>query len=87
MTKQILQNETMVFVYELPKKLSSGFCFGSGQQIPFLNVDWFNGFDGVTEMDLINHVKSKSYIKHGQTYLILSPENAISCMFVGGHTS
>ena len=45
-------NNTMVYVYKLPEKLSNGFCFGGGVPITFTNVDWFNGFDGMSKEDI-----------------------------------
>ena len=77
----ILPNSTMVFVYQLPPKMSDGFCFGGGRPITFQNVDWFNGFDGMTRDDLETEVRGKKYVKPGETYLVCSPENEISFTF------
>lgn len=76
-------NQTMIYVYQLPSKLSDGYCFGDGRDVPFRNVDWFNGIDGMTREILEKEVSAKKYVWPGKTYLVLSPENDISFTFVG----
>lgn len=76
-------NDTMVFIYELPTKMSNGYCFGGGVPITFANVDWFNGFDGMKRSDIEAHCATKRYVKPGHTYLVCSPQNDISFTFVG----
>lgn len=71
-------NDTMVYVYELPDELSTGYCFGGGRPITFVNVDWFNGIDGMTREMLETEVRGKLYIRPGKSYLVLSPDNDIS---------
>lgn len=76
-------NSTAVFVYKLPGKLSDGFCFEGGNPVTFLNVDWFNGADGMNRDMLEKEVQNKVYVQAGETYLVLSPENDISFTFTG----
>jgi hypothetical protein len=71
-------NYTMVFVYALPERMSDGFAFGGPKPITFGNVDWFNGFDGMTESDLKSFVSRKRYAKQHNRLLILSPDNGIA---------
>ena len=79
----ITVNSTMVYVYKLPEELSKGFCFGGGVPITFLNVDWFNGFDGMTQDDIRKNIALKKYITDGNMFLVLSPENCISFTMTG----
>jgi hypothetical protein len=68
----------MIFVYRLPARLSDGFCFGGGRPITFQNVDWFNGYDGVTREAIESEVRGKVYAKAGGRFLVLSPDNDIT---------
>lgn len=74
--------ETFYHVYELPARsdLSSGYCFGGGNPIPFLNVDWFGGtyqpLNGggpvsASRDDIEKMVRGKRYIKPDRRYLVL----------------
>lgn len=71
----------MIFVYALPAKMSDGYCFGGGRRIPFLNLDWFEGFPEMTEDELRKEVQGKIYMPEHHRVLVLSPERLI-CMFV-----
>lgn len=74
----ITPNRTMVYVYRLPDNLAEGYCFFGGRPIMFTNIDWFNGFDGMTKEDLELKVRQKKYCKVGDKILVLSPENNIT---------
>jgi len=74
-------NDTMVYVYRLPAKLADGFAFGAGKPITFQNVDWFNGVDGMNREMLETEVRGKFYVKPGQTFLVMSPENDLTFTF------
>lgn len=63
--------DELIKVYRLPEKLTDGFAF-SGVPITFTNVDWFNGFKGMTQADLEAHVRKKTYFKAGGKFLVLS---------------
>ena len=65
----------MIYVYQLPKRLSDGFCFSGGRPITFLNVDWFDGPLEMTLGDVQEWVKTKNYFTAappGTAFLILS---------------
>ena len=64
--------DELIKVYRLPEKLTNGFAFGGGVPITFTNVDWFNGFKGMTQADLEGHVRKKAYFKAGGKFLVLS---------------
>lgn len=64
--------DDLVKVYRLPDKLTDGFAFGAGVPITFTNVDWFNGYVGMTREELEAHVRSKRYFKAGGRFLVLS---------------
>lgn len=49
-------------VYELPENLNS---------IPFMNVDWFNCADIISDGNLIQFVKDKRYYNRTKDYIIL----------------
>lgn len=64
----------MIYVYQLPDKLSDGYCFGGGRPISFLNVDWFNDHPEMTLGDVQGWVRQKSYFTQsplGTQFLIL----------------
>lgn len=66
----------MIYVYQLPPKLSDGYCFGGGRPISFLNVDWFDGHPEMTLGDLQDWVKQKTYFTSslpGTQFLTISP--------------
>jgi hypothetical protein len=63
-------SENFVYVYQLPEKLTNGFCMKGGVPIIFDNVDWFEDNSGCEE-SLINFIKQKRYIRSGRRYLIL----------------
>lgn len=67
-------NDTMIYVYELPAKLSNGFAFGAGVPITFKNVDWFNGHDSMTRIDIEKFIRGKRYFKDGLKFLVLSDD-------------
>ena len=74
-------NDTMVYVYRLPTNLADGYAFGGGKPITFQNIDWFNGADGMDREMLEAYVRGKSYVKPGQTFLVMSPENDLTFTF------
>lgn len=80
----MIPNNTMVYVYRLPHRMSEGYCFGGGHSIIFQNIDWFNGFDGMTREDLERGISTKKYLRDGEAYLVCSPENDISFTFKSG---
>ena len=61
------------FVYEMPEKLSDGFCFGGGKPITFMNVDWFHVPADMTVEKLTEFLKTKRYIKPGRKFLVVGP--------------
>lgn len=72
MTTFPAMTDELIKVYRLPDKLTAGFAFGGGVPISFTNVDWFNGFEGMTQADLEAHVRQKQYFKAGGKFLVLS---------------
>ncbi len=40
-------HDARIRVYQLPEKLTNGFCFAGGTSIAFLNVDWFHAPDAI----------------------------------------
>jgi hypothetical protein len=64
--------DELIKVYRLPDKLTDGFAFNGGVPITFTNVDWFNGYKGMTQSDLEKHVREKRYFKEGGKFLVLS---------------
>ena len=68
-------------VYELPEKLTDGFCFNGGKSITFKNVDWFDGPPPemmsmmgnlkLTRNDVIRQIKEKRYYNPSKKYLVL----------------
>lgn len=62
---------TFVRVYQLPVKLTDGYCFGGGKPILFLNVDWFEAIvsDGVERLTAF--IKGKAYYRPHARFLVL----------------
>lgn len=65
--------EEMLYIYQLPPRLSDGYCFGPGKPIVFLNVDWFQVTPEQDREELKKFILSKRYIKPGFKYLVLIP--------------
>jgi hypothetical protein len=63
--------DELIKVYRLPDKLTDGFAF-NGVPITFTNVDWFNGYKGMTQADIEKHVRKKRYFEEGKKFLVLS---------------
>lgn len=61
------------WVYELPEKMSDGFCFGGGTPITFLNVDWFHVPSEMAVEKLTEFLRGKRYVKPGRKYLVIGP--------------
>jgi hypothetical protein len=64
----------MIRVYRLPDKLTDGFCFGGGQPIRFLNVDWFDEPPeemGITREGVEAEVRAKVYFDPAARFLVL----------------
>ena len=59
-------------VYRLPEKLNSGYCFGGGNPITFLNVDWFGGPAEMTRDEIKTFIRNKKYCVSGHKYLVVS---------------
>ncbi|MCV9940885.1 hypothetical protein OIU35_31430 [Boseaceae bacterium BT-24-1] len=62
-----------VRVYEMPDKLTNGYCFGGGVPITFMNVDWFEHPIG-DRTDLETFIKSKRYYNPAKRFLVQSDE-------------
>lgn len=68
-----------VRVYELPAKLTNGFCFRGGVPITFLNVDWFEHPIG-DRPGLEEFIRTKNYFKPGRRFLVQSDEPEFTFM-------
>jgi hypothetical protein len=62
-----------VRVYELPTKLTGGYCGSSGVPICFLNVDWFEAAPNDRE-GLEVFIRGKRYYDAAKTYLVLADD-------------
>ncbi|MBY0259124.1 hypothetical protein [Methylobacterium sp.] len=62
---------TFVRVYELPERLTDGYCFGGGKPILFLNVDWFEAIVSDGAERLTSFIKSKQYYRPHARFLVL----------------
>lgn len=68
------------YVYRLPDKLSNGFCYNGGNDINFLNVDWFC-VDKLYWFDkdkIEEFIKSKNYYDRNYKFLVICKENNYS---------
>lgn len=68
--KHLEKPRCFIRVYALPTKLTNGYCFGSGQPIMFINVDWFEHV--LDDKDtLITFIQGKVYYRPDARYLVL----------------
>lgn len=71
----------MIYVYELPTKLSNGFCFSGPNPVVFANVDFMNTPDGTwggkvpTREEMRAFIKGKKYYNPRCAYLVVGTEN------------
>ena len=63
-----------VRVYRLPDKLTDGYCFGVGNVIPFLNVDWFEALVSGGRIGLIEFIRRKQYFDAAARFLVLGDD-------------
>ncbi|AKU43498.1 hypothetical protein CPT_Sansa94 [Caulobacter phage Sansa] len=73
----IAEKDIPVRVYQLPPKLTAGFCFGGGNPISFLNVDWFNIPAGMQIPDreqLAAMIRSKGYYHPAARFMVMVDE-------------
>jgi len=65
----------MLYVYQIPKERSHGYCFGGGVPITFMNVDWFGTpHDEVSQDKIQEFIAGKRYFEKappGSRFLVL----------------
>ncbi|WP_407521902.1 hypothetical protein [Methylobacterium oryzisoli] len=59
-------------VYQLPERLTHGYCFGGGHPIAFLNVDWFDFPPAGDRGELVLFIKGKTYYRPDARFLVLA---------------
>jgi hypothetical protein len=69
---QMFTPRARVYVYKLPGKLTTGYCFGGGHDIPFRNVEWFDAPVVEGREELIGFIKNKQYFDKTARFLVLS---------------
>lgn len=62
---------TFIRVYQLPEELTAGYCFGGGNPVSFLNVDWFEAIVDMGRQKLVDFIKGKRYFDPSKRYLVL----------------
>jgi len=63
----------MVYVYEVPEKLTNGFCGKGPNLVPFPNVDFFYESEPPADrVMLAAFIRSKRYVNRLARYLVLS---------------
>ena len=73
----------MLYVYQIPEKMSDGYCFGDGVPIEFTNVDWFEVSDDTSTHEIVKYVLTKKYVKPDKKYIIIIPERDQSLILSG----
>ena len=68
-------------VYRLPEELNNGFAFGGGNEIAFLNVDFFDAPWSITRDDLVEFIKGKRYYDPRARFLVLASSRYPSLCF------
>lgn len=65
----------MLYVYQLPQKLSNGYCFAGPVPITFGNVDWlYTPEESMTRQESEEFLRGKNYFKNapkGTKFLVL----------------
>lgn len=74
----------MIYVYELPVKMSDGYCFGGGKPITFINVDWMDSAEGLSKKDFLSFIKPKVWRKAGGKYACLDTEGPLTMIIHDG---
>ena len=67
-------------VFELPNRYPREYCFGGGQPVQFLMVDWFNPLKTTDPPEpweeavktLRPFLMQKSYVKPGRRYILIT---------------
>lgn len=77
------QKRVFIRVYQLPEKLTNGYCFGGGNPITLLNVDWCEYHETGSRVDLEEFLQGKMYIKPGVKFLVISNKPEFTFQFVG----
>lgn len=66
------QRMVRLHVYRMPDNLNVGYCFGGGNPVGFLNVDFFDVPWNMTRDDVVAFVKGKRYFDAGRRYLVIA---------------
>lgn len=72
-----INKDDFCIVYELPEKLTNGFCITRPVGITFWNVDWFNCPNVVSDENLIELVKVRRYYNSSKGYIILRGDDKV----------
>jgi len=76
----------VIHIYQIPKARSNGYCFGGGNPIAFLNVDWLDTpDDGVSKNQLSDFIRGKNYFTNapiGTRFLVLCDEEEFTFQIV-----
>lgn len=71
--RDLVQEPTeRLHVYRLPIQLNRGYAFGGGNEIAFLNVDFFDAPWNIARDDLIAFIKGKRYYDPEARFLVLA---------------
>ena len=69
---------TFVRVYELPAKLTNGFCARGPVPIAFANVDWFEATPHQSRHDLEVAVRRRPYFRGDRAFLVLADDPSLT---------
>lgn len=67
-----------IHVYRLPRQLSDGYCFGRGNEVSFLNVDWFDAVIAEGREPLTKFIKTKRYYDPAAGFLVLADHSELT---------
>ena len=63
---------TRLHIYRVPDVLNHDYCFGGGNPIAFLNVDFFDVPWDIMREDIVTFIKEKRYFDADARFLVLS---------------
>ena len=68
----LTEQPARLHIYRLPEELNSGFCFGGGNSIAFLNVDFFDVPWNIPREEIKTFIQKKAYFDPAARFLILA---------------
>jgi hypothetical protein len=66
------KEQVRLHIYKLPATLNRGYAFNGGNDVPFLNVDFFDAPWDIPREDLLTFIMCKRYFNPYARFLVLA---------------